>query len=287
MSRFRETVNKSRTTAAKKSSIVNAVIKPFPDYPQEFKDKLWNMLEELYELNGRKYSELSLNEKRLAEMFLKRAYTTRDGKAVPRGEEGEYHLLSMSVYAHRFAVKVLDEWFSVPKFNKLHVIEDVQMCIDDLYGSPAATYNGDPFKAALIGYPDNYLPVRASQGKHEIFAAWQGGKQTDLSTYVYKMRETVVPNEAKFVKPYGLEAIATPSKERPEIFNLWDFHKEGHAVTPSIVAHVVLKREYPDLYIKLYGEEYEFSLEQHVKIKDYDMSREDLKKEIELLRSQL
>lgn len=288
MSRFKNALQRSRKSSS--NTVLNAVEKPFPKYPEEMVTKLEGMLEELYELHQRKYSTLTTNERRLVEMFCRRYAVNEDGSSAKDDLGAEYHVLKMSPYAHRFAVKVLNQWFSYPQIKELYIIEDERMKYETLYGSHAPSYNGDPFRCALTSYPDHYLPVRASEGKHEIFAVWQGSKaMKDLNSYVYKMRASVFPGgDPKFVTPWGIEKEEPAKPEtRHETLQLFDYHQQEGEITPSIVAHVVLKREHPDLFIKLYGEDYEFSFEQHLLIKDFDQTNPAFLTELENLRSQL
>ena len=79
-------LDKSRTARAK-SAIRNAPEKPFPELSMDEQDKLYGMLEQLFELNGKKYSELSINEKRLVEFFCMRTLVNAEGKKPEAGQK--------------------------------------------------------------------------------------------------------------------------------------------------------------------------------------------------------
>ncbi len=192
--------NAGKTKPKENNSVPNAKVLPFPELTQEEKDKLAFMFDALIGLSGRLYSTLSLNEKRLVEMFCKRYQVTSKGNAHKEGEKA-FTVLKISAYAHRFLVYGLQmEYFTIPPFKSFHIFEDERMNIDDLYGD-TYKYSGSPFHDALRSYPTNYLPVRASQGKASIFAIYSGSKASDLETYIFKERKSVLPDEALYNNP--------------------------------------------------------------------------------------
>lgn len=192
--------NAGKTKPKENNSVPNARVLPFPELSQEEKDKLAFMFDALIGLSGRLYSTLSLNEKRLVEMFCKRYQVTSKGNAHKEGEKA-FTVLKISAYAHRFLVYGLQmEYFTIPPFKSFHIFEDERMNIDDLYGD-TYKYSGSPFHDALRSYPTNYLPVRASQGKASIFAIYSGSKASDLETYIFKERKSVLPDEALYNNP--------------------------------------------------------------------------------------
>lgn len=196
--------NAGKTKPKENNSVPNAKVLPFPELTQEEKDKLAFMFDALIGLSGRLYSTLSLNEKRLVEMFCKRYQVTSKGNAHKEGEKA-FTVLKISAYAHRFLVYGLQmEYFTIPPFKSFHIFEDERMNIDDLYGD-TYKYSGSPFHDALRSYPTNYLPVRASQGKASIFAIYSGSKASDLETYIFKERKSVLPDEALYNNPLLLE----------------------------------------------------------------------------------
>lgn len=192
--------NAGKGKAKENNSVPNAKVLPFPELTQEEKDKLAFMFDALIGLSGRLYSTLSLNEKRLVEMFCKRYQVTSKGNAHKEGEKA-FTVLKISAYAHRFLVYGLQmEYFTIPPFKSFHIFEDERMNIDDLYGD-TYKYSGSPFHDALRSYPTNYLPVRASQGKASILAIYSGSKASDLETYIFKERKSVLPDEALYNNP--------------------------------------------------------------------------------------
>lgn len=192
--------NAGKTKPKENNSVPNAKVLPFPELTQEEKDKLAFMFDALIGLNGRLYSTLSINEKRLVEMFCKRYPVTSKGNAYKEGEKA-FTVLKISAYAHRFLVYGLQmEYFTIPPFKSFHIFEDERMSIDDLYGD-TYKYSGSPFHDALRSYPTSYLPVRASQGKASIFAVYSGSKASDLETYIFKERKSVLPDEALYNNP--------------------------------------------------------------------------------------
>ncbi|AYN56102.1 hypothetical protein STG2_138 [Salmonella phage STG2] len=192
--------NAGRGKAKETNNIPNAKILPFPELTQEEKDKLAFMFDTLLGLNGRLYSSLSLNEKRLVEFFGKRYQVTSKGNALKEGEK-PYTVIKISAYAHRFLIRALEtEYFTLPSFSAFHIFEDERMNIDDLYGD-RYQYSGSPFHDALRSYPNCYLPIRASQGKASVFAVYSGSKASDLETYIYKERRSAIPEEARYENP--------------------------------------------------------------------------------------
>lgn len=192
--------NAGKTKPKENNSVPNAKVLPFPELTQEEKDKLAFMFDALIGLSGRLYSTLSINEKRLVEMFCKRYQVTSKGNAHKEGEKA-FTVLKISAYAHRFLVYGLQmEYFTIPPFKSFHIFEDERMNIDDLYGD-TYKYSGSPFHDALRSYPTSYLPVRASQGKASIFAVYSGSKASDLETYIFKERKSVLPDEALYNNP--------------------------------------------------------------------------------------
>ncbi|WYX90464.1 hypothetical protein PVA66_000019 [Salmonella phage KKP_3831] len=192
--------NAGKGKAKENNNIPSAKILPFPELTQEEKDKLAFMFDALIGLSGRLYSTLSINEKRLVEMFCKRYQVTSKGNSYKEGEKA-FTVLKISAYAHRFLVYGLQmEYFTIPPFKSFHIFEDERMNIDDLYGD-TYKYSGSPFHDALRSYPTSYLPVRASQGKASIFAIYSGSKASDLETYIYKERKSVLPDEALYNNP--------------------------------------------------------------------------------------
>lgn len=192
--------NAGKTKPKENNSVPNAKVLPFPELTQEEKDKLAFMFDALIGLSGRLYSTLSINEKRLVEMFCKRYPVTSKGNAHKEGEKA-FTVLKISAYAHRFLVYGLQmEYFTIPPFKSFHIFEDERMNIDDLYGD-TYKYSGSPFHDALRSYPTSYLPVRASQGKASIFAVYSGSKASDLETYIFKERKSVLPDEALYNNP--------------------------------------------------------------------------------------
>ncbi|WJN63545.1 hypothetical protein [Escherichia phage SUT_E520] len=192
--------NAGKTKPKKNNSVPDAKVLPFPELTQEEKDKLAFMFDALIGLSGRLYSTLSINEKRLVEMFCKRYQVTSKGNAHKEGEKA-FTVLKISAYAHRFLVYGLQmEYFTIPPFKSFHIFEDERMNIDDLYGD-TYKYSGSPFHDALRSYPTSYLPVRASQGKASIFAVYSGSKASDLETYIFKERKSVLPDEALYNNP--------------------------------------------------------------------------------------
>ncbi|HIB0351824.1 TPA: hypothetical protein ACWSYB_003969 [Escherichia coli] len=192
--------NAGKGKVKENNSVPNAKVLPFPELTQEEKDKLAFMFDALIGLSGRLYSTLSINEKRLVEMFCKRYQVTSKGNAHKEGEKA-FTVLKISAYAHRFLVYGLQmEYFTIPPFKSFHIFEDERMNIDDLYGD-TYKYSGSPFHDALRSYPTSYLPVRASQGKASIFAVYSGSKASDLETYIFKERKSVLPDEALYNNP--------------------------------------------------------------------------------------
>ena len=192
--------NAGKGKAKETNNIPNAKILPFPELTQEEKDKLAFMFDTLLGLNGRLYSTLSLNEKRLVEFFGKRYQVTSKGNALKEGEK-PYTVIKISAYAHRFLIRALEtEYFTLPSFSAFHIFEDERMNIDDLYGD-RYQYSGSPFHDALRSYPNCYLPIRASQGKASVFAVYSGSKASDLETYIYKERRSAIPEEARYENP--------------------------------------------------------------------------------------
>lgn len=192
--------NAGKGKAKENNNIPNAKILPFPELTQEEKDKLAFMFDALIGLSGRLYSTLSINEKRLVEMFCKRYQVTSKGNSYKEGEKA-FTVLKISAYAHRFLVYGLQmEYFTIPPFKSFHIFEDERMNIDDLYGD-TYKYSGSPFHDALRSYPTSYLPVRASQGKASIFAVYSGSKASDLETYIFKERKSAIPDEALYNNP--------------------------------------------------------------------------------------
>lgn len=192
--------NAGKTKPKENNSVPDAKVLPFPELTQEEKDKLAFMFDALIGLSGRLYSTLSINEKRLVEMFCKRYQVTSKGNAHKEGEKA-FTVLKISAYAHRFLVYGLQmEYFTIPPFKSFHIFEDERMNIDDLYGD-TYKYSGSPFHDALRSYPTSYLPVRASQGKASIFAVYSGSKASDLETYIFKERKSVLPDEALYNNP--------------------------------------------------------------------------------------
>ena len=192
--------NAGKTKPKENNSVPNARVLPFPELTQEEKDKLAFMFDALIGLSGRLYSTLSINEKRLVEMFCKRCQVTSKGNAHKEGEKA-FTVLKISAYAHRFLVYGLQmEYFTIPPFKSFHIFEDERMNIDDLYGD-TYKYSGSPFHDALRSYPTSYLPIRASQGKASIFAVYSGSKASDLETYIFKERKSVLPDEALYNNP--------------------------------------------------------------------------------------
>ncbi|QIO00104.1 hypothetical protein bastian_167 [Salmonella phage bastian] len=192
--------NAGKGKAKENNNIPNAKILPFPELTQEEKDKLAFMFDALLGLNGRIYSTLSINEKRLVEMFCKRYQVTSKGNSYKEGEKA-FTVLKISAYAHRFLVYGLQmEYFTIPPFKSFHIFEDERMNIDDLYGD-TYKYSGSPFHDALRSYPTSYLPVRASQGKASIFAVYSGSRASDLETYIFKERKSAIPDEALYNNP--------------------------------------------------------------------------------------
>lgn len=192
--------NAGKGKVKENNSVPNAKVLPFPELTQEEKDKLAFMFDALIGLSGRLYSTLSINEKRLVEMFCKRCQVTSKGNAHKEGEKA-FTVLKISAYAHRFLVYGLQmEYFTIPPFKSFHIFEDERMNIDDLYGD-TYKYSGSPFHDALRSYPTSYLPVRASQGKASIFAVYSGSKASDLETYIFKERKSVLPDEALYNNP--------------------------------------------------------------------------------------
>ncbi|WLI71458.1 hypothetical protein CPTAKMECS_185 [Salmonella phage vB_SenS-AKM_ECS] len=192
--------NAGKGKAKENNNIPNAKILPFPELTQEEKDKLAFMFDALLGLNGRLYSTLSINEKRLVEMFCKRYQVTSKGNSYKEGEKA-FTVLKISAYAHRFLVYGLQmEYFTIPPFKAFHIFEDERMNIDDLYGD-TYKYSGSPFHDALRSYPTSYLPVRASQSKASIFAVYSGSKASDLETYIFKERKSAIPDEALYNNP--------------------------------------------------------------------------------------
>ncbi|WP_417644685.1 hypothetical protein [Citrobacter freundii] len=192
--------NAGKGKAKENNNIPSAKILPFPELTQEEKDKLAFMFDALIGLSGRLYSTLSINEKRLVEMFCKRYQVTSKGNSYKEGEKA-FTVLKISAYAHRFLVYGLQmEYFTLPPFKSFHIFEDERMNIDDLYGD-TYKYSGSPFHDALRSYPTSYLPVRASQGKASIFAVYSGSKASDLETYIFKERKSAIPDEALYNNP--------------------------------------------------------------------------------------
>ncbi|UIS74079.1 hypothetical protein [Escherichia phage EC104] len=192
--------NAGKTKPKENNSVPNAKVLPFPELTPEEKDKLAFMFDALIGLSGRLYSTLSINEKRLVEMFCKRYQVTSKGNAHKEGEKA-FTVLKISAYAHRFLVYGLQmEYFTIPPFKSFHIFENERMNIDDLYGD-TYKYSGSPFHDALRSYPTSYLPVRASQGKASIFAVYSGSKASDLETYIFKERKSVLPDEALYNNP--------------------------------------------------------------------------------------
>ena len=185
-----------------------AVVRSFPQPDQELTQKLESMFEELFELHGRKYSTLTLNEKRLVEFFCTRSTKTAEGKKVPDGFHGDiFHTLTIGYYAHNFLVKTLGEYFQLPTVKDFHIIEDVMMNPAELFGSPPLPYKADVFHNSLDSYPDYYIPVRESKGKAEIYGLTRSTKASDLDKYTYKSRESLFPNECRYSEYPVLQLI--------------------------------------------------------------------------------
>lgn len=224
-SAFGNMLNKSRAYRAK-TAIRNAPEKPFPELEMEEQDKLFKMLEELFELNGKKYSELTLNQKRLVEFFCMRTVVNAEGKKPEVGEK-QFRVLRMAGYAHRFSVRALSEWFGHPALSKLHIIEDEPLNYLELYGETTYPYSGSPYHDGLRSYPDKYLPIRDSKSRAEIWAVWCGKKPSDVTQYKYKQREYTLANEVNF-RDYPLyeEAKVEVTKDAPKVETKTIYHSD-------------------------------------------------------------
>lgn len=253
--------NAGKTKPKENNSVPNARVLPFPELTQEEKDKLAFMFDALIGLSGRLYSTLSINEKRLVEMFCKRCQVTSKGNAHKEGEK-VFTVLKISAYAHRFLVYGLQmEYFTIPPFKSFHIFEDERMNIDDLYGD-TYKYSGSPFHDALRSYPTSYLPVRASQGKASIFAVYSGSKASDLETYIFKERKSVLPDEALYNNPLLPEkepektdvTPPTPSDSQYLIYEKQvKLSLEIGLVTPLAAAFINRYLEIPDEFHSRYN----------------------------------
>lgn len=126
------------------------------------KEKLLALYEELLTLNGRKYSELSLNEKRLVEMFCSRVKVTDAG--VP-AKDGQYQTLAVSMYAKYMLKEALGDQVTVRKPQTFNIVEDVELDFEELYGRNLPKARMKVMEDALDSYPDNYMPIRRYKGK--------------------------------------------------------------------------------------------------------------------------
>lgn len=207
MSRYSTMMNKKKV----RSNFLSET-RVFPELSDDMKEKLEKMFEEFFELHGRKYSTLTLNEKRLVEMFCARTARNSEGLSPKQGEE-KFSTLMLGYYATAFFSKAMGVFIAAPPASKFHIVEDERMNIDDLYGE-SFKYNGDPFASALMSYPDQYLPVRASKGKAEIWAVAKPKKPTDMDSYLYKTRESIFPNEIRYGEYPLLELIAPEELKR-------------------------------------------------------------------------
>lgn len=216
---------------------------PIPELTQEEATKLDIMLEALISLRGKKYSELSLDEKRLVEMFCVRSQVDHRGASIPKNPTDDFEIFTVikaSAYAHKFAVYSLQEYFPMPNFQDFHIYEDERMNIDDLYGEPYE-YSGHPFLDALRSWPKKYLPVRASKGKSRLFALWCGRTQKNLEEYNFKERLSVTPNEALYQNPLLPEEdmpieVKEKEPEVPPIILAWNLLQENGMTKPSAAA---------------------------------------------------
>ncbi|ANH50924.1 hypothetical protein [Salmonella phage 118970_sal2] len=187
--------------------------RPFPPVDVE---KLRELLEMLEGCHERCYSELSLNEKRVVEMFCIRSARTVRGTS-PKDEVKEYRVLVMHAWAQRFAVHSLQEWFNLPAYKDFHVYEDEVMNYNELYGL-SFKKTGSPMHDALNSFPDHYLPVREyrdREGNKPCFTIWNKSKTiSDLDNYWFRTKEGFLGTEPL---PKDLKPILPPVKPKHEV----------------------------------------------------------------------
>lgn len=250
----------------------NARTAPIPQVTPEEVDKLDIMLEALFLCNGKLYSELTLNEKRLVEMFCKRGEVNSLGATPPKNTTDDYEIftvLKFSAYAHKFAVHSLNEYFACPTFKDFHVYEDERMNIDDLYGAPYL-YSGHPMLDALKSWPKNYLPIRASKGKANLWAIYPGGSgkgsQSDFASYAFKERLSITPDEPLYQNPLlprvaPVSTVAEESKTTHSIITQWNILQDADMTLPSAAAIYDLFVADPEAFETKYGEKLELNPE--------------------------
>lgn len=252
--KFRQNAGKAPAKIA--NTPKSSAIKEFPELTQEQSDKLEMLFSALIPLHKRKYSTLSLNEKRIVEFFCKRYKITKSGKPANDGEE-VFTVLKLSAYAHKFLIRGTGmKYFSMPGFLGFHIYEDVRMNIDELYGDPFE-YTGSPFHDALNSFPNNYLPIRASNGKSKIFAVYSSRKVSEVESYVFRERISVVPDEALYNNPLLPEDVTPKPVRQPKSVNKRDSNirlvKEYGMMTPVVAALVTKYLESPEDFYDKYN----------------------------------
>lgn len=135
-------------------------------------EKLSTLYKELLKLNGRTYSSLSLNEKRLVELFCARKFVNSNTNRATSDPTASHSALVISWYMNIILIHLLCEKGYADYPDKFCIIEDVELDIDELYGKGTSDKKYDTeffvLRDALNSYPDNYIPVRKYKGRTNI-----------------------------------------------------------------------------------------------------------------------
>lgn len=210
--RFRNALNNNGKPAKTENTVRNGRVQGNPRLDEILTEKLDLLVESLFSLHKRNYSSLTLNEKRLVEMFCKRYYVNIKGDSWKEGED-KFTILKLGAYQHKFIVYHLKSYFGMPNYNKFHIVEDEKMDINNLYSTPTTKRMVDPLIQALINFPKEYHPVRAFNNMPGLMAIYSGRSQKTLEEYQYKERLSLVPDEALYVNPLVPTSVQTVLEE--------------------------------------------------------------------------
>lgn len=170
-------------------------------------EKLDRLYKELLKLNGRAYSSLSLNEKRLVELFCARKFVSSNNRSTS-DPTSSHSALVISWYMNIIIVHLLNQKSYADYPDSFCIVEDVELDIDELYGesSSGKRYDTEYFviRDSLNSYPDKYIPVRKFKGMTNIKYVFKpSGNARDKSLRLNATKSDSSWYNSKQDVPYG------------------------------------------------------------------------------------
>lgn len=228
-------------------------------------DKLQTIYETVKSCNGKKYSTLTLNEKRAVELLCSRALVTDKGA---KSKEGSFTTLAISAHAGWAGKAILGgSQFPASQPSTLSIIEDVEMNWKELDVPHSNIETTNVFLDAILSWPDNYHAIRRYKGKTGITAFHgteaKGYKEMPLKPPFlgYEVDYGIFPQWIKKEKPKVARTVE-PNDVKTLILPLHFISKDILNMTPAVSA--LLTRGYfydQDKEIVYRTEEYKEILE--------------------------